>query len=809
MVDTTENSPYYDQQGANESDYLGNPPAVQRRAPELPTPSGYSTTPQYGQAPTFQGEPISLGQFIAAGMNNENPYTYQINRARAALEQQTGVRAQQAFPIEQEQRQASLEGTKLTNVEKSEAGITNILNSDLNPSVKKTLLESRFAAADNLGFGERYPADLRAAIPKMTADELAGLRVTVKSDVDAQMKALPPEADTPQARMDLENALLANPHTLHAAIVRGSALAHQNAETRLKQQSYEFGQVGLNALKNTPTEGTTPTPPAQLSPSATPDQVPPSTERNQLQTIVAQKAIAAGVNPKTALAFLGNEGSGATEVSSKGAVGNFQIMPETARKYLPPSMQGLSTAQIQEALKNPALNHDVAMKLIKDLETQYPGRPDLQAAAYFSGPGNVKDGQIVDAGKTDGVDRNHGTTVQQYVDNFTRRFNGQALATTAGGSTTTPQTGEYQTQKNTLQKQITDAQGTIDKFGPYRETNPLLKGMVEKAEKDREFAQKQLEALNKRMERPTDTWVNSAHNELFPSKAAADLTSDQQTQVNKRAAELKAAAEAPTAEAANNALPVPPEVRDRVNRYRREQGIPELPAGMNQGQFKALPADQRMERKSFSDAPQKDQDIVRGAATILDDMKFIVEHASELKTGPITGRWEELKNQWGIQGNNTQAVLAAVLARLNNKNIHDFAGSAQGAQELKNIMTQLASLKDDPTAFTAKIGEAYQNLYQDQKRTIDAMTEDNISIPKAYRHVPAVIPPVAILPPAPAPSASPSQGNQSPATPQTPVVTPVTPVTPPTAKSTPEQDAAYRAQQGAKAAQDALRKPKP
>jgi hypothetical protein len=65
-------------------------------------------------------------------------------------------------------------------------------------------------------------------------------------------------------------------------------------------------------------------------------------------------------------------------VSSKGAVGLMQLMPETARDY------GVKN------LYNPRENIEGGVKFLKDLNKKYKGREDLILAAYNAGPETIK-----------------------------------------------------------------------------------------------------------------------------------------------------------------------------------------------------------------------------------------------------------------------------------------------------------------------------------------------------------------------------------------------------------------------------------
>lgn len=71
-------------------------------------------------------------------------------------------------------------------------------------------------------------------------------------------------------------------------------------------------------------------------------------------------------------------------VSPKGAVGRFQIMPDTARQY------GATDAQIKAGLlRDPTFNRNLAQKILDDLNKRYPNDPEAVAIAYNAGPGTA------------------------------------------------------------------------------------------------------------------------------------------------------------------------------------------------------------------------------------------------------------------------------------------------------------------------------------------------------------------------------------------------------------------------------------
>lgn len=74
------------------------------------------------------------------------------------------------------------------------------------------------------------------------------------------------------------------------------------------------------------------------------------------------------------------ESSGDTAVSPAGAIGRYQIMPETAKQY------GFDPAR----LKDPAYNERVATTVLADLQKQFKGNLADMLVAYNAGPGRAR-----------------------------------------------------------------------------------------------------------------------------------------------------------------------------------------------------------------------------------------------------------------------------------------------------------------------------------------------------------------------------------------------------------------------------------
>ena len=125
-------------------------------------------------------------------------------------------------------------------------------------------------------------------------------------------------------------------------------------------------------------------------------------------------------------AIKGQEGSSASDVSGKGARGEWQIMPATFSQY----------AQPGESIVRKADNEAVGRRIIDDYTQKYNGDPARVAVAYFSGPGNVAPAGsptpwIED--KNDGPGGKGGTATSAYVRGVLGRLGQQSPTTGAPG----------------------------------------------------------------------------------------------------------------------------------------------------------------------------------------------------------------------------------------------------------------------------------------------------------------------------------------------------------------------------------------
>ncbi|MCA1322822.1 lytic transglycosylase domain-containing protein [Herbaspirillum sp. alder98] len=80
-------------------------------------------------------------------------------------------------------------------------------------------------------------------------------------------------------------------------------------------------------------------------------------------------------------------GFNATAVSSKGAVGLMQIMPDTAERY---GLQGDRRKTLHQKLTDPKINIRLAARYLRDLMAMFPQHVELAIASYNAGEGAVQ-----------------------------------------------------------------------------------------------------------------------------------------------------------------------------------------------------------------------------------------------------------------------------------------------------------------------------------------------------------------------------------------------------------------------------------
>lgn len=171
------------------------------------------------------------------------------------------------------------------------------------------------------------------------------------------------------------------------------------------------------SMPYTPIPGFTPLDsgmPQEVPPQAAPQGLPSTPPGTDIPTLIQQVAAKYNIDPALAARLVNTESGGnPNAVSSAGAVGLTQVMPQTA--------MGLGVNPQQ--LTDPATSLDTGLKYFSQLQNQFGGDPQLAAAAYNAGPGTVAD--FKNGSNLTGKNPNHLVTggippwagVQNYVNN--------------------------------------------------------------------------------------------------------------------------------------------------------------------------------------------------------------------------------------------------------------------------------------------------------------------------------------------------------------------------------------------------------
>lgn len=113
------------------------------------------------------------------------------------------------------------------------------------------------------------------------------------------------------------------------------------------------------------------------------------------------------------------EGSGDSAISKAGAIGRYQIMPDTAKQY------GFDPSR----LKDPAYNTTVAGAVLADLQKKYGNDTDAILSAYNAGPGRAN--QFIESGRNVAVLPQE---TQNYLNHAHQMMGGQGGNGGQGGS---------------------------------------------------------------------------------------------------------------------------------------------------------------------------------------------------------------------------------------------------------------------------------------------------------------------------------------------------------------------------------------
>jgi len=108
----------------------------------------------------------------------------------------------------------------------------------------------------------------------------------------------------------------------------------------------------------------------------------------QMQSFIQEAARIHRVDYELLQALIAAESGFEPEaISSKGAIGLMQVMPDTARRL---GVDSDRWSSVETKLKNPRLNLQLGARYLRMLIDMFPGRLDLALASYNAGEGAVQ-----------------------------------------------------------------------------------------------------------------------------------------------------------------------------------------------------------------------------------------------------------------------------------------------------------------------------------------------------------------------------------------------------------------------------------
>ena len=152
---------------------------------------------------------------------------------------------------------------------------------------------------------------------------------------------------------------------------------------------YYRGPVAVAASNAAPTEPVTPRTPElkDLRPKLA-EFFESSPRYRQIQPLIREAARIHRVDYELLQALIAAESAFDPEaVSSKGAIGLMQIMPDTARRF---GVDSDRWSSVEAKLMNPRMNLQLGSRYLRMLIDMFPGRLELALASYNAGEGAVQ-----------------------------------------------------------------------------------------------------------------------------------------------------------------------------------------------------------------------------------------------------------------------------------------------------------------------------------------------------------------------------------------------------------------------------------
>ena len=653
----------------------------------------------YGSTPLVQG---------LRGLANIFPQGRAINEANMAQEQQIfsqqqAQRAQRA-QLQQAERQAVFQGFEIINhIDK------------LGPAAQKaafSMLGKKMAAftgeenSPTLDLFRQSKEEEREKLKKIYQAYFENNPTAGVRDIDG-----------------FTELLLTNPKQANEFLEGG--LAREKHELQ-KKQNEALLQV-LQGTQGAGVEGSAPSGPVSAPQLSGYSVGQPAPRQAAFEAQVDAIGQALRADPETlkkvkASAAIETAGYDSKAVSPAGARGVLQFMGSTAKQY---------------GVEDPHNNEQAiagAIRYYQFLEKKFPGRPDLQFAAYNAGEGRVQ--------KVGGIPNIKET--QDYVQKAMARYGSPSSISVAQGAND----AEAVTLGRMKSRQV-ELDKTINKLTPFMVTNPQVKGLVDQLQQERKYVQDEVRRIEDQYDKnkvDEDTRIagrtlfgDTPWHQLDKEQKAAAIALGPELAVQRAAlkAQKTAEAEEPSklraAKAGNAAQAVPDH-----DKYRGRNGET-LSAGATREDIRKKDEEWAREHpgENYWVKTQKLESEQREKLTIstvmVKNLQKLADNYGTITTGPIAGRVEKLKATYGGDVDSEAVAQRVVLSRVNNELGQARGGVALTPTEIERIKAELPQAEEHPNTFRAKLNAALELVHELHSLRLAGLEEDGYTGLKPYR----------------------------------------------------------------------------
>jgi hypothetical protein len=504
----------------------------------------------------------------------------------------------------------------------------------------------------------------------------------------------------------------------HAVETKKGQLINKLLERSLNPQDGALPSEGTSTL---PTYQNAPMPPvgtlqggqsAALSPQ---EQSQRSDRRQAFEGMVDEIGQQMGADPHVvqmvkATAAIETNGYDSTATSPKGARGVLQFMPATAQQY---------------GVQDPTDDRQAiagALKYYTQLNTMFPGKPELQFAGYNAGEGRVqRAGNAVPSIQE----------TQGYVQRGMRQY------TSLPGYQGEPIKGapkEAQATLNALDKSIAQDVQWMENIGPASGVEEINK-MYDNRAKLLDAKLKRRESLDKKFNTNVSTDLDDyaksqagvPYNQLDPLNKAqiynglAQFKREEEAKKKRSDVAIAEPSQIRVAEAANANQIIPD-----VNKYRDAEGNP-APVGSTRADLKASGLYHQVE-------PMSDTQVDQAGARkeFVTNLQELANKYGTIATGPIAGRVERFKQMFGISAKDDVTAQRLLLDKIITDKAFTVGGKALTATEFERVVAELPRDTDDPPIFRARLNKALQLATRYAQQHNQAMRENGTFVPKVW-----------------------------------------------------------------------------